>query len=61
MALIGLNRYEEGAEALEQAVEENPQDASIVYALGFCQEQTGQLRRALDSYRQAQQLRASCV
>ncbi len=55
-ALIGLNRYPEGAEALESAIRKNPEDATIHYALGFCREKTGHDRKALDSYRQAHHL-----
>lgn len=56
-ALIGLHRYAEGSVALEEAVEEDPGNPDIHYALGFCREKTGDLRQALDSYRQARQLR----
>lgn len=55
--LIGLNRYLEGAEALERAVAVSPQDATIHYALGFCREKAGHDRKALESYRRAHQLR----
>ena len=55
--LIGLHRYPEGTEALEEAVEEEPGNADIHYALGFCREKTGNHRQALDSYRQAHHLR----
>ena len=56
-ALIGLHRYAEGTVALEAAVEEEPVNPDIHYALGFCREKTGYFRQALDSYRQAHQLR----
>lgn len=56
-ALIGLHRYPEGTEALEEAVEEEPGNPDIHYALGFCREKTGDYQQALDSYRQAHQLR----
>ena len=56
-ALIGLHRYPEGSVALEEAVEEEPGNPDIHYALGFCREKTGDYRQALDSYRQARQLR----
>ena len=55
--LIGLHRYPEGSVALEEAVEEDPGNPDIHYALGFCREKTGEFRQALDSYRQARQLR----
>ncbi len=55
--LIGLHRYPEGTEALEKAVEEEPGNADIHYALGFCREKTGNRRQALDSYRRAHHLR----
>ena len=56
-ALIGMHRYPEGSLALEEAVAEDPGNADIHYALGFCREKTGEYRQALDSYRQAGQLR----
>lgn len=56
-ALIGLHRYPEGSAALEEAVAEDPGNPDIHYALGFCREKTGDYRQALDSYRQARQLR----
>ena len=56
-AFIGLHRYPEGTEALEEAVEEDPGNPDIHYALGFCREKTGDYRQALESYRQAHQLR----
>ena len=56
-ALIGLHRYPEGSVVLEEAVEEEPDNPDIHYALGFCREKTGDYRQALHSYRQAHQLR----
>jgi len=55
-ALIGLNRYQEGARVLEQASKESPEDATIFYALGFCQEKVGLTLKALNAYKRAQQL-----